>query len=213
MAAHGRLPGLVTLERPRAVKEPCRGHQRGGPSPSLPRRTRRPVYPHVYGVDAGVSDTARRKPARSSAPAIASCPGIRSARPHGRWPCQPCLPACRRPGMSMARLLSHGHGPGKDVPASEPSPAQARTGYGCPIPRDEPAEPLSEPCAPIAKATGCPACIPQPVAQRARGPTRPIAGRARNARSCRRQSRAPGAWCETAPGPYALCNHQLWAEG
>src|SRR6266700_1931772 len=36
--------------------------------------------------------------------------------------------------------------PGNDVPGSEPSSAQARTGYGCPIPRDEPAEPLSEPC-------------------------------------------------------------------
>ncbi len=53
MASHGRIPGLVTQERPRAVKEPCRGH-------------RRPVYQHVYGVDAGVSGTARRKPARSS---------------------------------------------------------------------------------------------------------------------------------------------------
>ena len=53
MASHGRIPGLVTQERPRAVKEPCRGH-------------RRPVYPHVYGADAGVSGTARRKPARSS---------------------------------------------------------------------------------------------------------------------------------------------------
>ena len=54
------------------------------------------------------------------APAIASCSGIRSARPHGRWPCQPCRPRADRPG--------------KDVPGSEPSPAQARTGYGCPIP-------------------------------------------------------------------------------
>ena len=66
MASHGRIPGLVTQERPRAVKEPCRGHQRGGPSPGLPRRTRRPVYPHLHGMDAGVSDTARKKPARSS---------------------------------------------------------------------------------------------------------------------------------------------------
>jgi len=53
VASHGRIPGLVTQDRPRAVKEPCRGH-------------RRPAYPHVYGVDAGVSGTARTKPARSS---------------------------------------------------------------------------------------------------------------------------------------------------
>ena len=66
MASHGRLPGLVTQDRPRAVQEPCRGHGAAGPSPGLPRRTRRPVYPHMHGVDAGVPGTARRKPARSS---------------------------------------------------------------------------------------------------------------------------------------------------
>ena len=63
--------------------------------------------------------------------------------------------------------------PGNDVPGSEPSPAQARTGYGCPIPRDEPAEPLSEPCAPIANATGCPACISMHCSHARRRPVMP----------------------------------------
>src|SRR5437016_8960359 len=39
VASHGRVPGLVTQDRPRAVKEPCRAHRRGRPSPRLPRRT------------------------------------------------------------------------------------------------------------------------------------------------------------------------------
>ena len=133
MASHGRIPGLVTQDRPRAVKEPCRGH-------------RRPVHPHAYGADAGVPGTARRK-----AGAVITLP--------------PSLPA---PASALPGHPPTGRGslvgqrtdrPDNDVPGSEPSPAQARTGHGWPIPRDEPAGPLSEPCAPIANATGCPACI------------------------------------------------------
>ena len=145
VASHGRLPGLVTHDRPRAVKEPRRGHRRGGPSPGLPRRTRRPVDRMCTEWMLACPALPGESPRGHHAPAIASRPGIRPARPHGRWPWQPCRPARRRPGQ--------------DVPGSQPSPAQARTGYGCPVPRAEPAEPLSKPCAPIANATSCPACI------------------------------------------------------
>src|SRR6185503_3781140 len=48
VASHSRIPGLVTQDRPRAVKEPHRGH-------------RRPVYPHVHGADAGASGTGPEK--------------------------------------------------------------------------------------------------------------------------------------------------------
>jgi len=68
------------------------------------------------------------------APPSASCSGIRSARPHG----------VRRVSLAGQRTDR----PGNDVPGSEPSPAQARTGYGYPILRNEPAVPPSEPCAP-----------------------------------------------------------------
>jgi hypothetical protein len=143
VASHSRIPGLVTQDRPRAVKEPCRGHRRGRPSPRPPRR---PVHLHGYGADAGVSGTVRRKPARS-------------LRSRHRFLLRHSLckadPASGRVSLAGQRTDR----PGNDVPGTEPSPAQARTGYGCPIPRDEPAEPLSEPCAPIANATGCPACI------------------------------------------------------
>ena len=129
MASHGRIPGLVTQDRPRAVKEPCRGH-------------RRPVHPHAHGVDAGVLTRALHCPEKACA--VITLP--------------PSLPAqaFALPGHTAAGRVSlagqRTDRPGNDVPGSEPSSAQARTGYGCPIPRDEPG-PLSEPCAgaPIAK--------------------------------------------------------------
>ena len=62
MASHGRIPGLVTQDRPRRQGAVPRSPARQ----AVPRPPRRPVHPHGYGVDAGVSDTARRKPARSS---------------------------------------------------------------------------------------------------------------------------------------------------
>ena len=54
MASHGRIPGLVTQDRPRAVKEPCRGH-------------RRPVYPVC---------------ARSGCWRVRHCPGVESLGGH-----------------------------------------------------------------------------------------------------------------------------------
>ena len=108
MASHSRIPGLVAQDRPRAVKEPHRGH-------------RRPVYPHVHGADAGASGTGPEK-----ACAVITLP--------------PSLPtqAFALPGHTAAGRVSlagqRTDRPGNDVPGSEPSPAQARTGYGCPIP-------------------------------------------------------------------------------
>ena len=133
MASHGRIPGLVTQDRPRAVTEPCRGH-------------RRPVHPHVHGADARVPGTARRKPARP-------------LRSRHRFLLRHSLCKADTASGRVSLAGQRTDRPGNDVPGSEPSPAQARTGYGCPIPRDEPAEPLSKPCVPIANATGCPACI------------------------------------------------------
>ena len=115
VASHGRIPGLVTQGRPRAVKEPRRGH-------------RRPVYPHVHAADAGVPGTARSgKPARSSRSRhrfqpvylciAAACRNARSCRQQGL----PGLPwcagvlvrrACRRGTVPWRVELIEGHGAG-----------------------------------------------------------------------------------------------------
>jgi hypothetical protein len=140
VASHSRIPGLVTQDRPRAVKEPCRGHRRGRPSPRPPRR---PVHLHGYGADADVSDTARESQVIRSRHRFrlrhSPCPATRAA------PCQPCRPAYRQTGQWRAGQ--------RTVPS--PSPNRLWLSHS----RDEPAGPLSEPCAPIANATGCPACI------------------------------------------------------
>ena len=116
VASHGRIPGLVTQDRPRAVKESCHGHRRGaGPEHPQPP----PGIPACWR-GCHVPCTARRKPARSS-----------------RFP--PSLPAqaFALPGHTAAGRVSlasqRTDRPGNDEPGSEPSSAQARTGYGCPI--------------------------------------------------------------------------------
>ena len=145
MASHGRIPGLVTQDRPR----------RQGAVP--------------------------RSPARQAVPAPTAPdppPGIPACVRSGCWrvrhcPEKACAVITLPPSLPAQAFAPLGHTaagrvslagqrtdrPGNDAPGSEPSPAQARTDHGCPIPRDEPAEPPSEPCAPIANATGCPACI------------------------------------------------------
>ena len=95
MASHGRIPGLVTQDRPRAVREPCRGH-------------RRPVYPHVYGVDAGVSGTARRKPARP-------------LRSRHRFLLRHSLCKADTASGRVSLAGQRTDRPGSDVPGSEPS--------------------------------------------------------------------------------------------
>ena len=80
VASHGRIPGLVTQDRPRAVKKPYHGHR---------RRYTRTCTEWMLTCPALPGES----PRGHHAPAIASRSGIRPARPHARWPCQPGRPA------------------------------------------------------------------------------------------------------------------------
>ena len=134
VASHGRIPGLVTQDRPRR-----QGAVPRSPAPSTPACVRS----GCWGV--------RHCPAKGCA--VITLPPSLPAQAYAL----PGHTAAGRASRASRRRAYRQTGQWRAGQRTVPSPSLNRLWLS--HSRDEPAGPLSEPCAPIANATGCPACI------------------------------------------------------